>query len=162
MKPLLNLLRAVVFTGAIFLLLVFIFYCFALGGIRTTRFIGEVWEKINPVLFWVLFLVFGIAILYILWFLFKYITMFIIVRLTKICPYRRFAVWVTGIISVVFTGIFLYKYWIFGINHLRFQNIIFGIILTAASIQVCFLLIYGVIVSYEIEEEEYRNKINSR
>jgi hypothetical protein len=154
MKLLLNLGRSVIFAAAIFLLLVLIFYCFDWGGARAIIFIGEVREKINPFLFWALFILFGIAILYILWFLFKYITMTILVRLVRVCPYRNFAIWVTGIMAFAYMCYFLYRYWFLGRIHFHIHDTIFGIILAAASIQTCFLLVYGVIVSYEIEEKD--------
>ena len=153
MKSLLNPFRAAVFVIAIYYLLKFEFFCFDWFGIKAIIFLGEIKEKINAILFWVLFVLFGIALLVILWYLFKYTSFFIMAFLARICPYRGFASWSTGILSIIYSCVFLYGYWYLGRHSLSFRNFVFGLILTSAAIQLCISLVKGVIVSYEIEDK---------
>jgi len=152
MKPVLNVIRAIIFVIAIYVLLSFIFYFLDLGGLKAMVFFGEIKEKMNQFLFWVLFAFFGIVILCILWLLFKYLSILVMALLVLICPYRSFAAWSVGIISVIYSGFFLYNYWFTGKNSLTFRDVMFGLILICACIQLCVSLIEGVFFSYKIED----------
>jgi len=153
MKTLINLTGTALFVIAIYFLLEFLFFCLGWGGAKGIIFLGDIKEKMNPFWFWVLFAFFGIAILIILWFLFKYISIFIIALLARLCPYQTFAIWATGIMSVVYSFVFLSKYWFLGKESLGFRDVMFGLILTCVCIQLCISLVDGVILSHKIEVE---------
>jgi len=152
MKLVSNLTGTALYVTAIYFLLKFVLHFLDLGGVNGIIFFGDIKDKMNLFWFWVLFALFGIAILIILWFLFKYISIFIIALLARLCPYKTFAIWVTGVMSVVYTCLFLYSYWFLN-KELGFRDVIFGVILTCACIQLCVSLVDGVILSYKIEVE---------
>jgi hypothetical protein len=152
MKSLLNFLRAIIFIVAIYFLLKFVFFFFDWGGVKAMIFFGEIKEKMNQFLFWVLFSFFGIALLAVLWLLFKYLSILIMALLVLICPYRSFAAWSVGIISIIYSCFFLYGYWFSGKNSLTFRDVMFGLILIGACIQLCVSLIEGVFFSYKVED----------
>jgi hypothetical protein len=153
MKTLLNFTGTALFVVAIYFLLKFLFFCLDWGGTKGIVFFGEIKEKMNPFWFWLLFAFFGIAILIILWFLFKYISLFIIALLARLCPYKTFAIWATGIMSVAYSCFFLYHYWFLDDPSLGFRDVMFGLILTCVCIQLCISLVDGVILSNKIEVE---------
>ncbi len=153
MKPLLNLIRAIIFVIAIYFLLKFVFFCVDWGGIKAMIFFGGIKEKMNPFLFWLLFAFFGIAILSILWFLFKYTSIFVMALLAQICPYKSFASWITRIMSIVYSCYFLYSYWFLSKDSFDFRDVMFGLILTVACIQLCISLVEGVFFSYKIVDK---------
>jgi len=126
----------------------FVFFCLDWGGIKAIIFFGNIKEKMNPFLFWVLFVSFGIAILAILWQLFKYISVFVVAILAPICPYRSFAVGITLIISIIYSCFFLYTYWFLHRNILSFRDVVFGLILTGSCILLCLSFVRAVVVSY--------------
>jgi hypothetical protein len=152
MKPLLNIIRAIIFVIAIFFLLKFVFFFFDWGGGKAMVYFGEIKEKMNQFLFWVLFAVFGIIILTILWLVFKYLSILVMALLVLICPYRSFAAWGVGIMSIIYSCFFLYGYWFLGKNSLTFRDVMFGLILICACIQLCVSLVEGVFFSYKIKE----------
>jgi hypothetical protein len=152
MKPLLNIIRAIIFLIAIYVLLSYAFAFLDWGGVKAMVFFGEIKEKMNQFLFWVLFAVFGIVILIILWLVFKYLSILIMALLVLICPYRDFSAWSVGIISVFYSCFFLYNYWFTGKNSLTFRDVMFGLILICACIQLCVSLVEGVFFSYKVKD----------
>jgi hypothetical protein len=153
MKLFLNVTRTLLFVIAIFFLLELVFFCLDWVGGKSIVFFGDIKEKMYQFWFWALFAFFGIAILIILWFLFKYISIFIIALLARLCPYKSFAAWITGIISIIYSCFFLYRYWFLGNNSLGFRDVMFGLILTCACIQLCISLVDGVILAHKIDLE---------
>jgi len=153
MKLFLNIAGTALFVIAIYFLLDGVHYFLGLGGIKGIIFFGEIKEKMNAFWFWVFFAFFGLVSLGILWFLFKYLSIFIIALLARLCPYRSFAIWVTGAMSIIYSCFFLYSYWFLNKEGLGFRDIMFGVILTCACIQLCISLVDGVILSYKIEVE---------
>jgi len=153
MKSLLNVIRAAIFVVAIYCLLNVTFSGLDWTGIKGIIFFGDIKEKMNPVLFWMLFTFVGLALSFVLWLLFKYTSILIMALLVFICPYRKFAYWSVGIMSVIYSGFFLYDYWILNKTSLDFRGITFGLILTVACVQLCISLIEGVFFSYRIEDK---------
>jgi hypothetical protein len=152
MKPLLNIIRAIIFIIAIYVLLSLVFLFMGWAGGRSMVFFGEIKEKMNQFLFWVLFAFFGIVILTILWILFKYLSILVMALLVLICPYRNFAAWSVGIISIIYSCFFLHHYWFLGKNSLTFRDVMFGLILICACIQLCVSLVEGVFFSYKVKD----------
>jgi hypothetical protein len=155
MKPLLNIVRAVIFIIVIYFLLRFVFFFFDWGGGNAMVYLGEIKEKMNQFLFWLLFAFFGIVILIILWLVFKYLSILVMALLVLICPYRSFSAWSVGIMSVIYSCFFLFHYWFLGRHRhhsLTFRDVMFGLILICACIQLCVSLVEGVFFSYKIKE----------
>lgn len=152
MKTLLNLLRAAVFLVAVYYLLAFFFYVFGWLGINAAILIENWKERMSAFLFWMLFLFIGIAVLSLAWSLFRIAIGFIMAFVGRICPYRKFAVWSTGLMAVLYTSFFLYGFWFLG-GELRVSTVILGIVLTVLSIQLCLFLVKGILVGYEAMDE---------
>jgi hypothetical protein len=155
LKLLLDSLRAIIFVTAIYFLMDLLFFCFGWGGAKAMIFLGEIKEEMNPFLFWALFIFFGTATLVILWILFKYLSIFVIALLVQICPYRTFAIWITIIIAIIYSCFFLYTYWFLHRSSLSFRDVMFGLILTAACMQLCLSFIRGVYASDEQQDKSY-------
>ena len=153
MKSLLNVIRAAIFVVAIYCLLKVTFSGLDWTGIKGIILFGDIKDKMNPVLFWMLFTFFGIAILFVLWLLFKYTSILVMALLVFICPYRKFAFWSVGTMSVIYSVSFLYRYWFVVNKDMDFRDVMFGLILTVACIQLCISLIEGVFFSYRIEDK---------
>jgi hypothetical protein len=153
MKAVINVIRATAFTVIIFVFLRLVIWGLDRIGIDGIIFLGDLKDQMNPILFWVLFTFFGVAILSVLWLLFKYSSILVMAFLAFICPYRKFAYWSVGILSVYSSGRFLVKYWFLQHKSLDFRDVMFGVILTVACIQLCISLIEGVFYSYKIEDK---------
>jgi len=152
MKSLLNVIRSIIFIVVIHFLLRLVFFGLNWTGAKGIIFFGDIKEKMDPIIFWMLFAFVGIAILSVLWILFKYTSILVMALLVFICPYRKFAYWSVGVMSVFYSLTFLYWYWFLVDRSLDFRDIMFGVILTVACIQLCISLVEGVFFSYRIED----------
>jgi len=64
-----------------------------------------------------------------------------------LCPYRLFAAWFTGILSIIYALCFLYGFWFVGSDTINSGSVFLGIILTGASFELCIVLVKAVLIS---------------
>jgi hypothetical protein len=100
----------------IYLILSFIFIGLSYTGLNLfcsliLNGIGSLKSSMNVILFWFLFLLIGIIIFLLLWFVFKLVISKINELLTKICPYPKIGEWFVNLNVLLTLGWFLYNVW---------------------------------------------------
>ncbi|MBB6240130.1 small-conductance mechanosensitive channel [Pedobacter sp. AK013] len=106
----------------------------------------------NGFIFWVLLIAFGFAIIRIMYYVLLNLSKMVIKQIVKICPYKAFALWTTGITCAICASIFIYGIYV------DVSSISTGIVATVMAIMA--LLLAFVLYSSTKEKMQVRDIMN--
>ncbi|MBB6126382.1 Asp23/Gls24 family envelope stress response protein [Mucilaginibacter lappiensis] len=157
MKTSTRIIRAVLFTIIAFISVNIIFWGFNIFIDWLLLGLGYLQTKLSGIFFWGLFFLIGIAIISILWGVFKYLAVLLLALFARLAPSKDYAGWTIMIISFLNACFCIYGFW----HNNGWPNLVTGltgIVICGMALSLVGILtdtIYKFLKSYEVGALEH-------